>query len=65
VLAYRAEIDGSGARAPDADSPLHRVSAIEICRLALTLQAGSADAVLPTYLREPDAVPGRDRVQAR
>jgi tRNA threonylcarbamoyladenosine biosynthesis protein TsaB len=65
VLAYRAAIDGSGARAPDADSSLHRVSAIEVCRLALTVQAGSADAVVPDYLREPDALPGRARVHAR
>jgi tRNA threonylcarbamoyladenosine biosynthesis protein TsaB len=64
VLAYPAEIEGGGARVPEADSPLHRVRAAEICRLALTAEAGAAHAVRPDYLREPDAKLTRDRVQA-
>ena len=55
VLAYRAQIEAAGARVPAEESPLHRVSAAEICRLALTTPVGSADDVRPDYLREPDA----------
>jgi tRNA threonylcarbamoyladenosine biosynthesis protein TsaB len=64
VLAYPTAVEGAGARVPEPDSPLHRVRAEEICRLALTAQAGLADAVRPDYLREPDADLGRRRVQA-
>jgi tRNA threonylcarbamoyladenosine biosynthesis protein TsaB len=55
VLAYRADVERAGARVPGADSPLHRVSAAEICRLALSARAGAARDVRPQYLREPDA----------
>ena len=65
VLACQEAIERAAVRTLDADCSLHRVSAIEICRLALTVQAGSAESVVPDYLREPDAVPARDRVQAR
>ncbi len=64
VLAYPTEIERAGVRVPEADSPLHRVHAAEICRLALTAEAGAASGVTPDYLREPDAKPTRDRVQA-
>jgi tRNA threonylcarbamoyladenosine biosynthesis protein TsaB len=65
ALAYPTAIEAAGARVPEEGSPLHRVHAAEICRLALTAQAGVADAVTPDYLREPDAELGRRRVQAR
>jgi tRNA threonylcarbamoyladenosine biosynthesis protein TsaB len=65
ALAYPAAIKEAGARAPAGDSPLHRVSATEICRLALIAPAGDAADVHPDYLREPDAAPRRDRVEAR
>jgi len=55
ALAYRAEVEGAGARVPAEDSPLHRVSAGEICRLARTARAGTPGEVRPDYLREPDA----------
>jgi tRNA threonylcarbamoyladenosine biosynthesis protein TsaB len=64
VLAYTESVERAGARALEPGSPLHRVSGAEICRLALTARAGLADAVTPDYLREPDAKPARDRVQA-
>jgi tRNA threonylcarbamoyladenosine biosynthesis protein TsaB len=65
VTAYRAAIEAAGARAPADDSPLHRVNAGEICRLALSARAGTADDVLPDYLREPDAQLARTRARAR
>lgn len=63
VLAYPEAVERAGARAPDAGSPLHRVSAAHICRLALTAHPGAPDAVVPEYLREPDAKPARDRLR--
>jgi tRNA threonylcarbamoyladenosine biosynthesis protein TsaB len=65
ALAYRPAMEGAGARVPAGDSPLHRVSAGEICRLALTARAGAAGDVRPDYLREPDAKMRRGRVTAR
>lgn len=65
ALAHRPAIERAGARVPDDDSPLHRVSAGEICRLALTAGAGAAGDVRPDYLREPDAKMRRGRVTAR
>lgn len=59
ALAYRAAIEGAGARVPADDSALHRVSAAAICRLALAARAGAAGDVRPDYLREPDATLGR------
>jgi tRNA threonylcarbamoyladenosine biosynthesis protein TsaB len=64
VLAYTEAVERAGARTLEAGSPLHRVSGAGICRLALTAEAGAADAVAPDYLREPDAKPARDRVGA-
>jgi tRNA A37 threonylcarbamoyladenosine modification protein TsaB len=63
ALAYRTVIEGGGAHIPQDESALHRVSAAEICRLALAQPAGVADDIRPDYLREPDAE--RRRVQAR
>ncbi len=65
VIAYRAAVEDAGARAPADDSPLHRVSAAAICRLALTAPVGTADDVHPDYLREPDAQLASVRGQAR
>jgi tRNA threonylcarbamoyladenosine biosynthesis protein TsaB len=55
ALAYRAALERGGARVPADDSPLHRVSAADICRLALTVEPRVPDDVHPDYLREPDA----------
>jgi tRNA threonylcarbamoyladenosine biosynthesis protein TsaB len=40
-------------------STLHRVSALAVCRLARTAPAIDRDALLPEYVRAPDAVPRR------
>lgn len=58
ALRFRPELEGAGTAVPPDGSPLHRVSAAAVCRLALG--AGAAvplDAVLPDYLRQPDARP--------
>jgi tRNA threonylcarbamoyladenosine biosynthesis protein TsaB len=36
---------------------VHRVSALQVCRLGAEEQPVDRDALLPDYRREPDAVP--------
>lgn len=56
ALKFRELLEAAGADVPPDRSPLHRVSAVQHCRLALTeLPTG---AVEPLYLREPDAERG-------
>jgi tRNA threonylcarbamoyladenosine biosynthesis protein TsaB len=55
AIKFREILEAAGVSVPDAQSPRHRVSAREHCRLA-TLLAPSADGtVAPEYLRLPDA----------
>jgi tRNA threonylcarbamoyladenosine biosynthesis protein TsaB len=51
-------MDGGVETAPP-ESPLHVVRALQICRLAGTVPATPPEAVLPHYLRDPDAIPAR------
>jgi tRNA threonylcarbamoyladenosine biosynthesis protein TsaB len=55
AIAFREVLERSGAFIPDDDSQLHRVTATNHCRLAVSLQASAADDVRPDYLRAPDA----------
>jgi tRNA threonylcarbamoyladenosine biosynthesis protein TsaB len=55
AVEFRAILERSGARIPEDDAELHRVSAIEHCRLARGLPPQAPDAVRPAYLRLPDA----------
>lgn len=45
----------AGAQVPPAESPLHRVCAIDHCELGRELVPGAATDVQPVYLRVPDA----------
>jgi tRNA threonylcarbamoyladenosine biosynthesis protein TsaB len=47
------------ADVPGDDSKLHRVSALAVCRLARVAPTVDRDALLPEYVRPPDAVPRR------
>jgi tRNA threonylcarbamoyladenosine biosynthesis protein TsaB len=55
AIAFRAVLERSGAFIPEDDSPLHRVTATNHCRLARGLPGSVADEVRPEYLRAPDA----------
>ena len=55
AIAFREVLERSGAFIPDDDSQLHRVTATNHCRLAVSLRAGVPDEVRPDYLRAPDA----------
>jgi tRNA threonylcarbamoyladenosine biosynthesis protein TsaB len=47
------------AEVPADPSALHRVSALAVCRLAGAARTVDRDALLPDYVRAPDAVPRR------
>jgi tRNA threonylcarbamoyladenosine biosynthesis protein TsaB len=55
ALAFRAVLERSGALVPEDDSELHRVSAINHCKLARRLGAEAPEQVGPRYMRLPDA----------
>jgi tRNA threonylcarbamoyladenosine biosynthesis protein TsaB len=52
---FRAVLERSGARIPEDNSAMHRVTAVEHCRLAAELHPQPRDGVRPEYLRLPDA----------
>jgi tRNA threonylcarbamoyladenosine biosynthesis protein TsaB len=54
-LRFRDQLEAGGIAVGPAGS--HAVRALHICRLAARVPASSPDAILPNYLREPDAKP--------
>lgn len=61
TLRFRKDIGPAGAAIPPDDDPIHRVSAAPMCRLARAAEPGEREAVLPEYLRLPDAEVARRR----
>ena len=55
AVAFREVLERSGSFIPEDDSPLHKVTATNHCRLADHLEGGVPDDVRPDYLRAPDA----------
>jgi tRNA threonylcarbamoyladenosine biosynthesis protein TsaB len=55
AVAFRHVLERSGALIPDDGSDLHRVTAVNHCRLGLLAEPSDTDAVRPEYLRLPDA----------
>lgn len=55
AVAFREVLERSGSFIPDDDSPLHKVTATNHCRLADRLEGGVPDEVRPDYIRAPDA----------
>jgi tRNA threonylcarbamoyladenosine biosynthesis protein TsaB len=55
AVEFRAALEHAGARIPEPESQLHRVSAVEHCRLAFALRPEPPEKVQPEYLRLPDA----------
>jgi tRNA threonylcarbamoyladenosine biosynthesis protein TsaB len=56
-IKFRQVLEAAGVEVPSDDSELHVVRALSICRLARQGPATPPEAVLPDYLREPDAQP--------
>lgn len=59
AVEFRQVLERAGALIPDDHSAIHRVSAINHCRLALSMPGSSPDQVQPEYLRLPDAEIGK------
>jgi tRNA threonylcarbamoyladenosine biosynthesis protein TsaB len=57
AVRFREPLERAGATIPADDSPAHRVSALQICRLGAEAKTADRDALLPDYRREPDAKP--------
>jgi tRNA threonylcarbamoyladenosine biosynthesis protein TsaB len=58
-LKFRGILEAAGVRVPPDDSALHVVRALHVCRLAVRVPAERPEAVLPTYIRDPDAQPSQ------
>ncbi|MEA2441448.1 MAG: tRNA threonylcarbamoyladenosine biosynthesis protein TsaB [Thermoleophilaceae bacterium] len=56
-LRFRQFLEAAGVRVPPDDSQLHVVRALHTCRLAARVPPERPEAVLPTYIRDPDAEP--------
>jgi tRNA threonylcarbamoyladenosine biosynthesis protein TsaB len=57
AVRFRSPLERAGAVIPGDDSPLHRVAARHVCRLGARAPEDDRDAVLPEYVRAPDARP--------
>ncbi|HYI79261.1 MAG TPA: tRNA (adenosine(37)-N6)-threonylcarbamoyltransferase complex dimerization subunit type 1 TsaB [Thermoleophilaceae bacterium] len=57
AVRFRDVLEAAGAEVPDDDSSSHVVRGLSICRLAATAAPSPVEAVLPDYLRLPDAKP--------
>lgn len=55
AVEFREALEHAGARIPEPESRLHRVSAVEHCRLASALRPEPLEGIQPEYLRLPDA----------
>lgn len=57
AVRFREVLEAAGAEVPDDGSSDHVVRGLSICRLAATAAPAPVEAVLPDYLRLPDAKP--------
>jgi tRNA threonylcarbamoyladenosine biosynthesis protein TsaB len=55
AVRFREVLESSGALVPSDGSPLHTVSAVALARLAEQATAAGREAVVPDYVRLPDA----------
>jgi hypothetical protein len=60
AIRFRDELEGAGGiRIPDDADPVHRVAARHVCALAAAGEG--SEALVPIYLRPPDAERWRER----
>ena len=59
AVRFRSVLEAAGIRTAPGDSKVHVVRALNVCRLTSSVPAESPEAVLPDYIREPDAVPSQ------
>jgi tRNA threonylcarbamoyladenosine biosynthesis protein TsaB len=58
-LRFREILEAAGVRVPPDGSELHVVRASHVCRLAAEVPAQRPEAILPSYIRDPDAEPSQ------
>lgn len=59
AVRFRPQLEAAGAVVPPDEDPVHRVSAVEVCRLAAGATAADRDGLVPDYVRAPDATARR------
>jgi len=59
AVAFRAVLERAGCTVPPDDAEVHRVDAAVLCALVRDRPSGPPEAVLPSYVRAPDAQPSR------
>jgi tRNA threonylcarbamoyladenosine biosynthesis protein TsaB len=57
AVRFRGPLEAAGALVPPDEDGAHRLRAEHVCRLGAAGDPTDRDALLPDYLREPDAVP--------
>jgi tRNA threonylcarbamoyladenosine biosynthesis protein TsaB len=57
AVRFRGQLEAAGAEVPRDDSAFHRVGAAGLHALALQAPAVDRDALVPEYVRPPDARP--------
>jgi tRNA threonylcarbamoyladenosine biosynthesis protein TsaB len=57
AVRFRGPLEAAGALVPPDEDGAHRLRAEPVCRLGAAGTPTDRDALLPDYLREPDAVP--------
>jgi tRNA threonylcarbamoyladenosine biosynthesis protein TsaB len=57
AVRFRGPLEAAGALVPPDEDGAHRLRAEPVCRLGAAATPTDRDALLPDYLREPDAVP--------
>ena len=55
AVKFRDLLVQAGMTVPEPGAPVHRVSAATVCRLGMRAEPASREAVVPDYLRLPDA----------
>ena len=58
-IRFRDILEAAGMHVPPDSSELHVVRALHICRLGARVPPERPEAVLPTYIRDPDAEPSQ------
>ena len=64
AVRFRADLESAAVSVPADSSPVHSVSALQLCRLAATAPAVDHRTLVPEYVRAPDADAPRRRSPA-
>ena len=57
AVRFREQLERAAAAVPADGSPVHRISAVHVCRLGAAGRPTGRDALVPDYVRDPDAIP--------